>query len=388
MSSAAPRSAFQGHVPALDGVRGVAIALVLLVHFVGDVAPVGKLEKVLFQLATYGSFGVDLFFVLSGFLITGILFDSKSDPHYFKNFYMRRVLRIFPLYYGVLALLFLVLRWIPFFQGPEMDEMVSRQGWAWAYAINIHIAREGTWSLPYIGHFWSLAVEEHFYFLWPLVVWLAPRKVLIRICAVVIVAALGLRMAMYFAGVNALAIYTLTPCRFDALCLGGLMAITVRGEGGDEVWVRWLKRAGTWLLVPSALFIVLTAAINARTTFGWEILRPLRESCWTFCFGGLLAFAVTAPKGSLVGRVFSSPTLTFLGKYSYGLYVFHQAIAQTMIKRDWVTGWLQWIPSHLLAVLLQAAAGIALSVAIAFASYQLFEKRFLSLKTRFEAKRA
>ncbi len=139
--------------------------------------------------------------------------------------------------------------------------------------------------------------------------------------------------------------------------------------------------------MPSALFIVVTSAINSHTTFAWELLRPLRESCWTFCFGALLAFAVTAQKGTWAGRFFASRPLTFLGKYSYGLYVFHQFVAQWVRNQDFLPRIQAVVSSHLLAVLLQAAAGIGVSVAVAVASYQLYEKRFLALKSRFEGRR-
>ncbi len=382
---AASKNPFKGHLPALDGVRGVAIGLVLVVHFIGDMPATNAFERVVMQAASYGSFGVDLFFVLSGFLITGILFDAKRKPDYFKNFYMRRLLRIFPLYYGVLAVLFLGLRWISFFQGPAMDEMVSRQGWAWAYAINFHIAREGHWSLPYIGHFWSLAVEEHFYFLWPLIVWLCPRPALLKVCVGFVLFALGLRMAMYFDGVNALAIYTLTPCRFDALAVGGFLAVAVRGDDTPEQATDWLRTAGWVLGVCGFSFIVITATLNSRTDFGRNVFRPLRESAWAFCFAAVVAFALTAPVGSLLNRFFTSKAMTFLGKYSYGLYVFHAMLSYYVSEHHTLEWFEARIPQHFLAVLVQAAVAIGLSILIALLSYHLFEKRFLALKLKYEA---
>ncbi len=387
MSSKGP---FSGHIPALDGVRGLAIGLVLWVHFIADFArqEASLLERAFMQVSTYGSFGVDVFFVLSGFLITGILYDTRRTPNFFKNFYMRRTLRIFPLYYGFLVGLFFIARWIPFFQGPAMDEMVARQGWAWAYAINVHIAREGAWSLPYIGHFWSLAVEEHFYLFWPLVVWLFERKTLLKVAAGFVIFATLLRLALSAAGVNDLALYTLTPLRFDALCTGGFLAVMVRGEGTREHWQAWLKKAAWWLLVPSAAFIVVTFGLTRVAEDLVWFFRPLRSTLFSFCFGSILCFALTSPPGSLVGRFFNSRVMTFLGKYSYGLYVFHAVIQYWMMEHKSLEHFEAVIPSHLGAVFAQAVLGVGLSVLVALASYHLYEKRFLGLKVKFEAKPA
>jgi peptidoglycan/LPS O-acetylase OafA/YrhL len=126
---------------------------------IGNTVPTNWAERAVVGVTNYGSYGVDLFFVLSGFLITGILYDACNKPHYFRNFFMRRILRIFPLYYGVLALLFFVGPLIPPLRGSTLDFLVDRQAWAWLYAVNIYIAKHGEWSFSYLDHFWSLAIE-------------------------------------------------------------------------------------------------------------------------------------------------------------------------------------------------------------------------------------
>src|SRR5467141_1688790 len=196
--SGTPQEARQrdGHVPALDGLRGLAIIMVLFVHFVGACQPESAFERILIKGSNYGVWGVDLFFVLSGYLITGILYDSKGSAHYYRNFYVRRILRIFPLYYGVLFLLFFVFPLFPSVYPTGLEESARHQAWVWPFGVNLFIALRGWWALPYISHFWSLAIEEHFYLLWPLVVFSFRRETLERICLGVIVAALALRIGL------------------------------------------------------------------------------------------------------------------------------------------------------------------------------------------------
>src|SRR5436190_3454423 len=244
MNPTAPPSDPRTHLPVLDGLRGLAVMMVLVFHFVGQMLPTNGVERAILGVTKYGLLGVDLFFVLSGFLITGILYDAHNKPHYFRNFYMRRLLRIFPLYYGVLALVFFVAPLIPLLRGPTLDYLVDRQAWAWLYAVNIYIAEQGDWSFSYLEHFWSLAIEEHFYLFWPVVVFLLARRprALIAVSLAAALCAMLARLTGSLMGLSWWTTYVLTPFRLDGLALGAFLAVMARQPDGVERLVRAVPR--------------------------------------------------------------------------------------------------------------------------------------------------
>jgi peptidoglycan/LPS O-acetylase OafA/YrhL len=375
-AAARPDPRLAGHMPALDGVRGLAIVMVLAVHFIGNTEPTNAIEHVFTFVAGYGEYGVDLFFVLSGFLITGILYEAREGAHYFRNFYVRRSLRIFPLYYGVLAVVFLILPLIPFFNRPSLQYLEAHQIWAWLYGVNVYVAKSGDFNMTYIQHFWSLAVEEHFYFVWPLVVWLAPGRALLRVSAAIIGLSLVLRITSVVLGVNPVAIYVLTPYRLDALVLGGFLSIYARQPGGMATIERLLKPVTIGL----AVLLVASFGFNKITPVGVELLRPIRNVTITALLAALLLGALTAGKDSAFGAVFRGSFLRFFGKYSYGLYVFHHFVSMYFVRHMTEFTLAQKVGSHSLAVFLQASGGLALSIAVSLASFHLFEKRALALK--------
>src|SRR6266702_4603992 len=237
-----PAPNLRGHLPVLDGLRGLAVLMVLVFHFVGQMLPTNALERAIVGVTKHGLLGVDLFFVLSGFLITGLLYEARNKPHYLRNFYMRRVLRIFPLYYGVLALVFFVAPLIPPLRGSTLDYLLDRQAWAWLYAVNVYIAKDGAWSFSYLNHFWSLSVEEHFYLVWPLAVFLMARRprMLIAMCLAVSLGAMLARLTGSMLGLSWWTTYVLTPFRLDGLALGAFLAVMARQPGGLERMVRAL----------------------------------------------------------------------------------------------------------------------------------------------------
>jgi len=366
----------RGHMPALDGVRGLAILMVLAVHFIGDAVPTSRLEKALTAVASQGDYGVDLFFVLSGFLITGILVDARAAPHYFRNFYARRAVRIFPLYYLVLAVVFFAGGLLPFLSSAEVVTLREHQAWAWLYGVNFYDAKQGAWSLPYLDHFWSLAVEEHFYFVWPAIVWLLPPRALLRTSGAIVLAAFLAHVACRLAGVNLIAQYVLTPLRLDALVLGGFLAVLARQPGGMAVIERRLKLAAA----VAAVVLLGTFAFNQLDPRGYFFLRPLRNMMIIGLLATLLVGALTTQAATPMGRLFRAPSLRFLGKYSYGLYVFHHFFSYWLTQHDADCALFAWVGNHTLAILVRAVVGSAASTAIALASYHLFEKRALALK--------
>jgi peptidoglycan/LPS O-acetylase OafA/YrhL len=356
--------------------------MVLLLHFVANVPPTNLVERVIVGVTNYGSYGVELFFILSGFLITGILYDAHDRPHYFRNFYMRRTLRIFPLYYGVLALVFVVAPLLPLLRGETLNFLVDRQAWAWLYAVNIYIAKNGEWSFSYLDHFWSLAIEEHFYLFWPLVIFLLARRprTLIAVSLAISLCAMLARLTGSLMGLSWWTTYVLTPFRLDGLAMGSFLALTVRQPGGLERMTRVLPKVS---IAAGALLIVTFLWTRLVPGQGLELVLPVRASLILILLACLLVWTLTAAEGSFTSRFFSSRLLVFLGTYSYGLYVYHHFISYYLVTNRTDIELARWLGSHGAAVALQFVLGASASLAVAYFSYELFEKRFLRLKRFF-----
>lgn len=377
-------SRYSGHLRALDGVRGLAILVVLLFHFVAPTNPTSDVDRSITWLFSYGALGVNLFFVLSGFLITGILYDSRTGPAYFRNFYMRRVLRIFPLYYAVLIVMFFIVPAIPAFRDTEIAGLRDHQAWAWLYGVNIYLAIHNGWVLSYIEHFWSLAVEEHFYLVWPFVVWLlaANRRALLAFSLVVALASFAGRVAASLHGVSPIVTTVLTPFQLDALAIGGFLAVYLRQPEGEAA----ARRAIVPLMFAGIALLLLQFGVRHFTSSG-DVVLALRSGAFHLMFAALLLKALGSEPASKWGRFFSSTPMVTLGKYSYGLYVYHHFLSYYFVSHASDLVLASVIGSHAVALVILAAGGITASMGIAWLSYEFFEKPFLKLKRFWPSRR-
>ena len=358
-------------VEALDGLRGFAVLAVVAFHAMFlDVGLLGGARPaptdVYPTLALLGWCGVDVFFVLSGFLITGILLRSKGAPGYFRNFYARRALRIFPLYYLVVGLLLFVLD-RPATTGAEKASYLL-------YYQNVRYALVGEGTLdPARLITWSLAIEEQFYLVWPTVVWLCSRRALVGVCIAVVVGAIALRLWLLAGGLHTT--HFLTPCRLDTLAVGALLALLPPPP-------RWLGVACAWLGVGGLLAI-------ARQTG-----NPFPESIPMQRWGLLaaLVFAVgllvLARQPGLVAAVCRFAPLRALGQVSYCVYLVHFLVLDALTRgvlalpddaKQAIAGAL---PAQAIAVLLGLCC-LGGSWLVAAISWRVVEAPILRLKRHF-----
>jgi len=372
------------HIPALDGVRGVAILLVLTYHFswalgFGTQFPDLALGRVL----SVGWAGVDLFFVLSGFLITRILLNAREGSNYFRTFYARRVLRIFPLYYGFLFMMIVVLPELPFLRDNQGLQTLRDHQWIyWTYLYNVSISFHPLVDLgPYAnGHLWSLAIEEQFYLVWPFVVLVLGRRTLGSFCLLCIVAAPVIRYGLLHGAVpdlqNAFAASTLMPARMDTLALGALIAVVSRDPDLLRKAARWARPVGA---------VAILALVTLDLDRGGLPLLDERILVYglsgvALVFGAVVMLVVGGVPGTLQA-VLRNRVLTFFGRYSYGLYVLHFQIMEELKKQAAGNDWIRSVGGSFIPFTFAfSVVALTLTVSAAWLSWHLFEKQVLKLK--------
>ena len=363
--------------------------MVFLQHYVLSRVP---------SLWQWGWAGVDVFFVLSGFLITGILFDTKEDMHRFRNFYIRRTLRIFPLYYGVLLLILLLtpimrwnwnstwICWSVYLGNYVRFLFVQRfvQSGGMLETLQSPVIFQGLPIRIFLGHFWSLGVEEQFYFLWPLIVFSVKDRIKLRnICLAVVLVLPFIRliaaMKLPRVLVDMEILYRSTPFRIDALLLGGLAALLMRGP--ERQYLNWfapklaigcvaLLIAG--LLLPQEILhrpVLFGTTSVLMSSFGFSIIDLL-----TACI-----ILISLDPNSSVFRLLAVKPLRRLGEISYGFYVFHDIphVLYILIAR-WIVG-----KNYLAEFALSVLIAFVCTLGMASLCYRYFELPFLRLKDRY-----
>jgi peptidoglycan/LPS O-acetylase OafA/YrhL len=378
--------ALSARIPVLDGLRGIAILSVMAYHFwlYGTVVGHTTWERVYSHAAAVGWIGVDLFFVLSGFLITGILYDSRHDPHYYRVFYARRTVRIFPLYYGFLALFCVIVPMaLGLFHRPELapiHDSTTSKLFVWTYTLNWYEGFKGFSIVSAsLQHFWSLSIEEQFYLAWPFLVLTLSRRRLMALCGALMISGFFLRIVLLRFHLPDAA-YTWTFCRADSLAVGAIVALAARDPHDWKVAVTWARR----LTLPAlCLMAPLIALLGLRLQFIPEqfVLSSFLYSLLGIFFGGCLVLAMCAGAESLTHRSLSSPFLRFFGKYSYCLYICHQPMIIIGAKIGLYSATLAAVVGNkFLAIVVVNAIAFVMAIAIALASWNLFEKHWLKLK--------
>ncbi len=321
----------------IDGMRGLAIVMVLLWHYgnIVQAVPGSALAYGLRSLALMWS-GVDLFFVLSGFLIGGILLDQRSGASYFRTFYIRRVCRIFPLYFLCLTVFVLALYLVPVTHEGRWKWLLGNPMPLWSYATftqNFMMAQANDHGAGFMSVTWSLAIEEQFYLLLPFVIRYVPQALLKKLIFALVLAAPLLRVVIHLTGDHReLANYVLLPARWDALLLGVAIALAVR----DELAMKWLRRHQRWIpraavamgLTLLPLHLLGYATRNVVLVFGGYTLIAM--------FYALLLLDLNVRSNSLLKRCLRSRVLVYCGTISYGLFLLHQPFLGVM--HAWLMG--------------------------------------------------
>jgi len=352
------------YLPQLDGARALAVGLVLMLHCVKPPSQ-GTTAWLLKHGCSMGWIGVDLFFALSGFLITRILVNAKDRPHYFRNFYARRFLRIFPLYYAVLGALW--------FLGPILLPFGAMEP-AWPYFTYLSnlpsVLGSGGW--PPLAHTWSLAVEEQYYLVFPLLVMFLDRaRLRIALWMVVVLSPAARLAALWYYGGDAT--HFLTICRLDVLAMGGLAGLAYESiRDGSPERLAGPRRAFLVLLVLAALMFATKQLDFSKVSHNLVGATLVDALCAIF------VFLVARSAWGWMDACLRFPAVVGLGKVSYGVYLVHFPILYFVdIHVSALSGDTWW------RTLFTACGSISLTVLIASLSWRFFERPILGAKRFF-----
>lgn len=392
----------------LDGLRAVAILLVFFHHMQDHILVLNLPTFLLRMYVGQGWMGVDLFFVLSGFLITGILLDTREASNYFTGFYARRILRIFPLYYLVLTVVIIAGVRI---NSPALTATLPLPEDRWLYYcyltnwLGLWKAHWGPDYANYLAHFWSLAVEEQFYLVWPLIVWLVRPRSIPWIAGSVAALAAIIRLAWVAHSGAQMAIALATVSRLDALFIGAFCAFVFRDhERMLEIrkWLPWIATlgVGSYLLAFSAVLLFPQRAAvllfgPAPVVHRLDDVVLLLTECGGYTmlalgFGALVLLAAhTEAESTWMQKFLKSRWLAPIGLYSYGIYVFHvpiNGVASIFLYPRIFRG------SGANGDVVMECTYIVVLAAVTFivsaVSYEFFERRILRFKRYFEPKYA
>jgi len=353
------------YYPALDGLRGVAILLVVFLHNFGFM-----------NYFFFGWLGVDLFFVLSGFLITEILLDTVNKPNFLRNFYIRRVLRIFPLYYLVLIICLLILP--NFLKHLNFGYYTSNQFWLWTYFQNWLFSFKEPYGDKILLHTWSLAVEEQFYLVWPATILLIKKpKILLGLVFFVLISVGIARYALWTFQIGDLAyssLYTFT--RIDGICIGCILALLMK------INPNFLRKYTTYIVLLMAAINFAFYFLNHENSFTLPYLAFVGYTTFAILFG-ILVYEAAFGDSKIIRFLFNNTILKFFGKISYGLYIYHWPIYVFLFPY-----FVDFMKLHSTVSYRMAEIGSAIIVTISaiilsFISYHFFEKKFLLLKDRY-----
>lgn len=361
------------HISALDGIRGIAVLSVILWHALPQVQSKTLLAKFFRAPLLIGWSGVELFFVLSGFLITGILLDTRDSANYFRSFYARRALRVFPLYYAALTVILTASHYFPYLN--KSLPLAHDRLFYFVYLNNWWPLLKDTWHGNIIGHFWSLAVEEQFYLLWPFCVFVIRPKYLAPVTLAGIAGAAVIRCLLYANSGVTRNMTENTFTRMDTLLAGAFLAILVRNAHTLRRVTSYIYFVG--IVSGIAMLIVVYLFKNP------PVMSMFDSSLLGFSYSALLLYAVLGSgSSSRIQQLFCSKTLTTVGKYSYGMYVLHVPI---LFVASLLIGRRIYYRENLMLSILFMGLVIASTFGAAKLSFDLFESRFLRLKKYFRA---